>query len=68
MLQLKLFKIDEKCFYFILEALFVVKIFKFLSGCYMEKFGIHMEKWLNKKATDILKVYGVTTWKTKQLQ
>ena len=24
-------KIDEKCFYLILEALFVLKIFKFLS-------------------------------------
>ena len=31
LLHWKPFKNDEKCFYFILEALFVLKIFKFLS-------------------------------------
>ena len=31
LLDRKPFKNDEKCFYFVLKALFVIKIFKFLS-------------------------------------
>ena len=50
---LKMMKID---FYFTLKALFVLKIFKFLSLL----FG-HVEKWLDWKDQINMKFYVVTT-------
>ena len=41
----KPFKNDENAFYFMLKALFILKIFTFLSW----HFG-YVEKWLDKKA------------------
>ena len=52
-------KIMKNTFYFILKALFVLKVFKFV----FRLFG-HVEKRLDKKARVNLKIYYVTTWKT----
>ena len=49
----------EKAFYFTLKALFVIKIFKFLSS----HFG-HVEKWLDWRGKVNFKTYDVTTWLT----
>ena len=57
LLQWKLFK---NAFYFVLKALFILKVFKFLSWF----FG-HVEKttWLERKVN--FKIYYVTSWLTK---
>ena len=47
----------KNAFYFILKALFVLEIFKFLSGL----FG-HVAKWVNKKDMVNFKFYDVTAW------
>ena len=53
-------KMMKNAFYFILKALFVLKIFKFLSWL----FG-HLEKtpWLESKV--IFEMYDATAWLTK---
>ena len=48
----------KNTFYFILKALFVLKLFKFLS------FFVHVGKQLDKKAKVNFKIYDVTTWET----
>ena len=50
----------EMTFHFMLKALFVLKIFNFLSRC----FG-HAGKQLDKKAKVDCKVYDLTDWQTK---
>ena len=50
----------KNAFYFTLKPLFVLKIFKFLSGI----FG-HVEKQLDQKDKVNFKTSGVTNWKTK---
>ena len=52
-------KVMKNVFYFTSKALFVLKIFKFLSWL----FG-HVEKRLDKKGTVNLKFYNVTGWLT----
>ena len=47
----------KNAFYFTSKALFVLKIFKFLSWL----FG-HVAKGLDKKDTIIFKFYDVTAW------
>ena len=47
----------KNTFYFTIKALFVLKIFKFLSWL----FG-HVKKWLDKKDKDNFKIYDVITW------
>ena len=49
----------NNAFYFILKALFVLKIFTFFH-----KFG-YVGKWLDKKARVIFKICDVTNWNTK---
>ena len=49
----------KKCFLCHLKALFVLKIFKFLSWL----FG-HLEKGLHYKDKVNIKIYDITTWKT----
>ena len=49
----------KNVFYFSLKALFVLKIFKFLSCL----FG-HVEKRLDWKDEVKFKIYEVTTWET----
>ena len=49
----------NNAFYVILKALFVLKIFKFLS-----LFFGHVGKRLDKKARVNFKIYDVTTWLT----
>ena len=53
---LKMIKI---AFYFILNALFVLKIFKFLSRLFA-----HLEKWLGEKDKVNFKIHDLTTWLT----
>ena len=53
------FKNHGKCFLFILKALFVLEIFRFLSWL----FG-YVEKGLDKKAKVSFNIYDVTDWKT----
>ena len=50
----------NNAFYFILKALFILKIFEFLSW----HFG-HVEKWLDKKDKINFEIYDVTAWLTK---
>ena len=59
MLQGKSFKNDEKYFSFILKALFVLKIFKFL----FRLFG-HVKKRSDQKDKINFKIYNVTIWLT----
>ena len=59
----KPFKIDEKCFYFTLKTLFVLKIFKFFANLIFGLFA-HLEKRLNRKDKVNFKIYDLTTWKT----
>ena len=47
----------KNAFYFILKALFVLEIFKFLSW----RFG-HVRKQLDQKAQVNLKIHDVTGW------
>ena len=49
----------KNAFYFTLNALFVLKMFKFLSWL----FG-NVEKRFDEKAKVIFKVFNATTWKT----
>ena len=49
----------KHAFYFMLKALFVLKISKFLTWI----FG-HVEKWLDKNAKDCFKIYYVADWET----
>ena len=51
-------KMMKNAFYFILKALFVVKIFNFCP----DFFG-HVGKWLDKKTEIIFKIYDVINWK-----
>ena len=53
---LKMIKI---AFYFILNALFVLKIFKFLSRLFA-----YLEKWLGEKDKVNFKIHDLTTWLT----
>ena len=46
----------KNTFYFILKALFFLKLFKFLS------FFVHVGKRLDKKAKVNFKIYDVKTW------
>ena len=46
----------KNAFYFVLKDLFILKIFKFLSGI----FG-HMRKWFNKKGKVNLKLMSSQT-------
>ena len=50
-------KVIENGFYFMLKALFVYTIFRYLSG----SFG-HLGKGLDKKAKLKFKIYDVTNW------
>ena len=50
-------KMIRNAFYFILKALFVLKIFKFLS----QLFG-HVKKRLDQKDQVNFKIYDVTAW------
>ena len=59
MIQLKPFKNDEKCFLFNLQALFLLKIFKFFP----DFFG-HVGKRLDKKTNANFKAYDLIYWKT----
>ena len=52
-------KMMKNAFYFTLKALFVLKIFKFLSSI----FG-HVEKPLDQKVKVNFKIYDITTWLT----
>ena len=54
---MKVFKIVKNAFSFILKALLILRIFKFLSYF----FG-HVGKWLNKRAKVNLKVNDLTAW------
>ena len=47
----------KNAFYFMLKALFVIEIFKFLSWV----FG-YVEKQLDKKVKAYSKIYNVTDW------
>ena len=49
----------KNTFYFASKALFVVKIFKFLSWLFGD-----VAKWLDKKNKFNFKYYGVTSWLT----
>ena len=49
----------KNAFYFILKALFVLKIFKFCPN-----FFCHVGKWLDKQAKVNLKVYHVKNRET----
>ena len=51
------FKMIKNAFYFILKALFVLKIFTFFSRL----FG-HVGKFLDKKTKVDFKIYDVTDW------
>ena len=59
MIQLKPFKNDEKCFLLNLQALFLLKIFKFFP----DFFG-HVGKRLDKKTNVNFKAYDLIYWKT----
>ena len=50
----------KNAFYFILNALFVLKIFKFLSWLFR-----HVEKRLDQKDKANFEIYDVTAWLTK---
>ena len=50
----------KNAFYFTLKALFVLKIFKFLSCLYGQ-----VEKWLDLKDKVIFEIYDVTARLTK---
>ena len=50
---------SKNTFYFTSKALFVVKIFKFLSWLFGD-----VAKWLDKKNKVNFKYYGVTSWLT----
>ena len=50
---------SKNTFYFTSKALFVVKIFKFLSWLFGD-----VAKWLDKKKKVNFKYYGVTSWLT----
>ena len=52
----------KNAFYFMLKALFVLKIFTFLSWL----FG-YVGKWLDKKAVVNFKIYDVTDWTTNMI-
>ena len=52
-------KMMKNAFYFTSKALFLLKIFKFLSWL----FG-HVAKWLDKKDKINFKFYDVTAWLT----
>ena len=52
----------KNVFYFMLKALFVLKIFTFLSWL----FG-YVGKWLDKKAVVNFKIYDVTDWTTNMI-
>ena len=47
----------KNAFYFILKALFVLKIFK----CFSWLFG-HVENRLDQEDKAYFKIYGITTW------
>ena len=49
----------KNAFYFILKALLVLKIFKFLPGI-----SVHVEKQLDQKDKINFKIYDITTWLT----
>ena len=49
----------KNAFYFTPKALFVLKIFKFLSRLFS-----HAAKWLDKKDKGNFKFYDVTAWLT----
>ena len=53
------FKMMKKAFYFILQALFVLRIFKFFS-----RLIGHVEKKHDQKYKVNFKIYGVRTWLT----
>ena len=59
MIQLKPFKNDEKCFLFNLQALFLLKIFKFFPD-----FFFFFLKRLDKKTNVNFKAYDLIYWKT----
>ena len=50
-------KMMKNAFYYVLKALFVLKIFTFLSSL----FG-HVGRRIDKKAKVIFKIYDVTRW------
>ena len=52
-------KMMKNAFYFILKALFIVKMFKFLSSLFN-----HAKKQLDWKYNVNFKIYDVTTWLT----
>ena len=52
-----LLKMMKNVFYFALKALFVLKVFKFLSD-----FFSHIEKLLDKKIKVNFKIYDVINW------
>ena len=49
----------KNAFYFILKALLVLQIFKFMPGT-----SVHVEKQLDQKDMINFKFYDVTTWLT----
>ena len=49
----------KNAFYFILKALFVLKILNFCPD-----FFVHLGKQLDKEVQDNFKIYDVTTWET----
>ena len=52
-------KMTKNAFYFTSKALFILKIFKFLSWLFS-----HVAKWLDKKDKFNIKFYDVTVWLT----
>ena len=50
-------KMIKKAFYFVLEALSILKIFELLSWL-----SDHVGKWLDKKAKVNFKIYDITNW------
>ena len=54
-----LFKMIDNAFYFTFNALFVLKVFEFLSWLFS-----HVEKWLDWKDEVNFKIDDVTTWLT----
>ena len=50
-------KMIKNAFYFMLKALFVLEIFKFLTCLF-----VYVEKQLDKKAMANFKIYDTTDW------
>ena len=61
MIQLEIsWKIMKNVFYFMLKALFVLEIFKFLSLLFN-----HVDKQRDKKVNVNSKIYSITDWTAK---